>query len=275
MTWWAIDVRTAPSRGSRSVPGWWPGPDRRWRSGTTARWSHLRRTRRRPRRWWPSWVARRMRRSEIEPPAGRAVDWSTRWRDGLGARRIGRLTIIPSWFPKLGARSAHHRARPGDRVRQRGARLDPRGADAARAHLRPGDRVLDLGSGSGILAIAAIKLGAARAIGIENDPEANEVAARNAARNGVGRTGRISRGRRGCLAPLLGPADLLLSNILRRSTPRSCRSSPALRPGGLAIFSGMEQAEADEFRPALAAAGFAEREEALDAGWWGVAAERP
>ena len=52
-------------------------------------------------------------------------------------------------------------------------------------HLVPGHRVLDLGSGSGILAIAAVKLGAAMAIGIENDAEANEVARRNAERNGV------------------------------------------------------------------------------------------
>jgi len=52
-------------------------------------------------------------------------------------------------------------------------------------HLRPGDRVLDLGSGSGILTIAAAKLGAASAIGIENDAEANPVARRNAAHNDV------------------------------------------------------------------------------------------
>ena len=54
--------------------------------------------------------------------------------------------------------------------------------------LRPGDRVLDLGSGSGILAIAAVKLGAARAIGIEIDAEANVVAVRNASGTGA-RTG--------------------------------------------------------------------------------------
>ena len=53
------------------------------------------------------------------------------------------------------------------------------------ALLRPGDRVLDLGSGSGILAIAAARLGAGRAVGVEVDAEANTVAVRNAERNGV------------------------------------------------------------------------------------------
>ncbi|MEA2723072.1 MAG: hypothetical protein QOH59_843, partial [Gemmatimonadales bacterium] len=46
----------------------------------------------------------------------------------------------------------------------------------------------------------------------------------------------------------------------------------ALEPDGLAIFSGMEHAEASEFRQALRAAGFEPVQEILDSGWWGVAA---
>jgi ribosomal protein L11 methyltransferase len=142
-------------------------------------------------------------------------------------------------------------------------------------HLRPGDRVLDLGSGSGILAIAAVKLGASRAIGIENDLEANPVAWRNARRNAVGDAVEFLDGDAGDLAPLLGPADLLLSNILRTvNTVLLPAIVSALRPGGLAIFSGMERAEADLFRPLLPAAGLAPCEEVDDTGWWAVAAER-
>src|SRR5262249_51797610 len=143
-------------------------------------------------------------------------------------------------------------------------------------HVRSGDRVLDLGSGSGILAIAAVKLGATRAVGIENDPEANPVARRNADRNGVRDAVEFLDGDAADLAPLLGPADLLLSNILRTvNTALLPAIVSALRPGGIAIFSGMERTEADLFRPVLAAAGLAAIDEVVDAGCWAVAAERP
>jgi ribosomal protein L11 methyltransferase len=205
-----------------------------------------------------------------------SVDWATRWRDGLGPRHFGRLTVAPSW--------AELPAGDGPTVV-----LDPESAfgsgehGSTRAaltllerHLRRGDRVLDLGSGSGILAIAAAKLGAAGAIGIENDAEANPVARRNAERNGVIGVVDFLDGDARDLAPLLGPADLLLSNILRLvNTALLPAIVAALRPGGLAIFSGMEELEAPLFRPVLAAAGLAVRDEVTDTGWWAVAAARP
>jgi ribosomal protein L11 methyltransferase len=213
----------------------------------------------------------------IEPRRVESTDWSTRWREGLGPRKLGRLTIIPSWLPEASEPD------PLTIV------LDPETAFGSGEHgstraaltllsrlLRPGDRVIDLGSGSGILTIAAIKLGAARAIGIEVDAEANEVAARNAARNGVSDRVEFLEGDAAMLAPLVGPADLLLSNILRAvNTALLPVITRAVRPGGFAIFSGMEQPEAEEFRRILTDAGFKLVQETLDAGWWGVAAELP
>jgi ribosomal protein L11 methyltransferase len=204
------------------------------------------------------------------------VDWTTRWRDGLGARRIGRLTVVPSWVEPSEAHGPSVVLDPESAFGS-GEHGSTRAAlTLLERHLRPGDRVLDLGSGSGILAIAAAKLGAARAVGIDNDAEANPVARRNAARNDVAHAVDFLEGDAGDLAPLLGPADLLLSNILRTvNTALLPAIAVALRPGGLAVFSGIEEAEAHLFRPALAAAGFAVRDEAADAGWWAAAAARP
>lgn len=217
--------------------------------------------------------------SDVDPSAETqrrrldSVDWSTRWRDGLGPRHFGRLTVVPSWVPEAADPAEHTVV------------LDPESAFGSGEHgstraaltlleqlLQPGQRVLDLGSGSGILAIAAVVLGAARAIGIETDPEANSVALRNAHRNGVTDRTEFLEGDAGALAPLVGPAALILSNILRTANTALLPSiTRALEPGGLAIFSGMEHTEAAEFRQALAGADFDPVREVVDSGWWGVA----
>jgi ribosomal protein L11 methyltransferase len=120
-----------------------------------------------------------------------------------------------------------------------------------------------------------VKLGAVRALGIEIDAEANVVAVRNASRNEVRDQVEFLDGDAGDLAPLLGPADLLLSNILRRVNAQLLPAiGRSLRPGGVAIFSGMEQAEAPLFRPLLSPAGLTVVDEQRDAGWWSVAARR-
>jgi ribosomal protein L11 methyltransferase len=276
MTWWAIDVQTAAER--RDVLSAWLvaqtgqaveerddgtlvtfAPDE---ASAEALITQLGRD---------VDAAAETRRRPLEP-----VDWSTRWRDGLHARRFGRLTVLPSWLPQASAPDPHTVV------------LDPETAFGSGEHgstrvaltlleqlIEPGDQVIDLGSGSGILAIAAVKLGASRAIGIESDPEANEVAARNAGRNGVAVRVELLEGDAGTLAPLAGPADLLLSNILRTvNTGLLSAITNALRPGALAIFSGMEEAEAPEFRHQLEVGGFTVVRETADAGWWGVAAER-
>jgi ribosomal protein L11 methyltransferase len=212
---------------------------------------------------------------EAVPRALEEVDWTTRWREGIAPRRFGRLTLVPSWLPV---------PEGADVV----VVLDPETAFGSGEHgstrailslletlVKPGDLVLDLGSGSGILAIAAVLLGAGRALGIEVDADAIPVAQRNAERNRVADRVEFLEGDAADLAPLAGPADLILSNILRVPNlallPAVTR---ALAPGGLVVFAGMELPEQDLFLPALERAGFRMVREADDEGWWAVAAER-
>jgi ribosomal protein L11 methyltransferase len=272
MTWWAIDVRTAPEY--RAAVGAWLvartgnaveerddgvlvgfAADEDDAERLLGELAHAA---------TPALGARRA----LDP-----VDWSVRWRDGLGPRRIGRLTVAPSWTPLAD-------------IGQPLVVLDPEMAFGSGEHgstrtalilldrhLRAGDRVLDLGSGSGILAIAAVKLGASRATGIENDPEANQVAERNAERNDV--AGRVAflEGDAAAITALAGPVELVCSNILRRvNTALLPGIAEALAPNGRAIFAGMESAERSPFRAALARGGFVPIDEATDGDWWGVAA---
>jgi len=202
------------------------------------------------------------------------TDWSTAWRSGLGPRRVGPITIVPTWL--------EYSPGAGELV----VRIDPEMAfgsgehGSTRAalalvvrHLRPGDRTLDFGSGSGILSIAAAKLGAGRAIGIEVDDDALPVSVANAERNGVSDRVTFFHGDAADLAPLLGPANLVVSNILRLVNVALLPEVRAvLSPGGIAIFSGMEEREAGDFRRALGEEGFQVLSETIDNGWWAVAA---
>jgi ribosomal protein L11 methyltransferase len=201
------------------------------------------------------------------------VDWTERWRDGLGPRRVGRLTISPSWTapevpdaptviidPETAFGTGEHGS-----TRTALVLLD--------RYLLPGNRVLDLGSGSGIIAIAAVKLGAARAVAVEIDDEAEPIARANAVRNGVAGKVAFFTGDAATLAPLLGPVEVVVSNILRSV---NVALIPAIRaslaPGGVAIFTGMEQPERELFLPVLQAEGFTPVDEVVDDTWWGVAA---
>jgi ribosomal protein L11 methyltransferase len=276
MSWWAVDVRIAPER-RESVGAWLVARTghaaEELADGTLVGFAE-------------DEAAAEQLTAAVAGEAGgpvevscrrlNAVDWTSRWRDGLAPRRVGRITVSPSWGvadleapgpivvvdPETAFGTGEHGS-----TRTALALLD--------RHLKTGDRVLDLGSGSGILAIAAVALGAARATGVELDVEANQIAAQNAVRNGVADRVEFLDGDAADLAPLLGPCELVLSNILRSVNVRLLPAIiAALAPAGTAIFAGMESAEAEIFRPVLNGAGFAIVDDVLDAGWWGVAARR-
>ena len=273
MSWWAIDVRTAPERRG-GLSAWLVARTgqavEEQDDGTLVTFA-------------PDEESAKALVAELEGTLDRSaqtvrrqldpVDWSVGWRHGLSPRRFGRLTLVPSWLPEAATSDDHTVVLDPETAFGSGEHGSTRAALTLLEQLvQPGQRVLDLGSGSGVLAIAAVKLGAARAIGIEVDPEANEVATRNAERNGVGDNVRFLDGDAGVLAVLVGPAEVILSNILRTANTALLPTvSEALAPNGVAIFSGMEHDEAPEFRQALDVAGFRQIQETVDAGWWGVA----
>ena len=114
------------------------------------------------------------------------VDYEESWKDSYPPQEVGsRLLVLPYWLADQDA---------GDRQK---VILDPGLTFGTGAHpstqmvmeameelVRPGDHCLDLGSGSGILSIAALRLGAESAIGVDIDPKAEDIARENAGYNG-------------------------------------------------------------------------------------------
>lgn len=121
-------------------------------------------------------------------------------------------------------------------------------ADASVDPVHPGASVIDFGCGSGILAIAALKLGASRACGIDIDPQAVAAAERNAVRNGVDATFFPAAER------LQAPADVVVANILAQPlivlAPMIAKLNVA---GGRVALSGILSEQAgevvDAYRP--------------------------
>lgn len=114
-------------------------------------------------------------------------------------------------------------------------------------HLHGGEMVLDYGCGSGILAIAAARLGAARVVGVDIDPQAVTAARDNALRNHVQVEFCLPEG-----APPM-QADILVANIL--TNPLKALApllAGRVRPGGQIVLSGILEAQADEVIAAYA-----------------------
>jgi ribosomal protein L11 methyltransferase len=113
----------------------------------------------------------------------------------------------------------------------------------------PGARVLDVGCGSGILAVAALRLGAASAHGLDIDPQALTASADNAGRNGV--ADRLTLA--GADAPWGEGYDVVLANILAEPlVALAAAIAAACRSGGAIVLSGLLTAQADAVTAAYA-----------------------
>ena len=193
-------------------------------------------------------------------------DWSERWKQFWGIERAGECIVVrPSWEP--------YAAREGEIV----IALDPGQAFGTGQHastrlalaalereLRPGARVLDLGYGSGILAIAAARLGASEAQGLDLDPSTLPVARENVRRNAVEGHVRLAVGTLDggdanhveAIASVAGGFDLVVANISSEViVSLAPRIAGALRDGGTFIGSGFIVSTASEVRETLSACG--------------------
>jgi ribosomal protein L11 methyltransferase len=190
-------------------------------------------------------------------------DWAEAWKAHYHPFRVGnRIWIQPSWA------NEEETAVPDfpDAVV---LRLDPGMAFGTGLHpttqmclqavemvAAPGQRVLDLGTGSGILGIAALKLGVDYVLGVDNDKLAVKTAVANAAANGV--DGRFA-GQLGTLADIdTKNWDLVLVNILAPVIVNLLQNGDLLSYGGengRFVFSGIIDQQAAEVEQAIAAAG--------------------
>jgi ribosomal protein L11 methyltransferase len=203
-------------------------------------------------------------------------DWGEAWKKDLAPFTVGRVFIRPSWIEA---------APPPGTVE---IVLDPGMAFGTGTHpttslclealsaclaAAPGAAVLDVGTGSGLLAIAAAKLGARQVIGTDNDPVALQVAAENAGRNGV------------AFELLLEPPEavpgrfeVVVANILANTLVELAPGiAGRLAPGGALLLSGVLAGQEDEVAGAYLAQGLL-RDAAVErrqGDWWLLALRAP
>ncbi|HEX5123294.1 MAG TPA: 50S ribosomal protein L11 methyltransferase [Rhodanobacteraceae bacterium] len=173
-------------------------------------------------------------------------DWTRAWMDQFQPMRFGRRLWIYPWNIEP----------PADDADAIVVRLDPGLAFGTGTHPTTalclewldaldlsGLTVIDYGCGSGVLAIAALKLGAARVIGVDNDPQALAASRDNAERNGV--ADRLALATPAEFAEM--PADALVANILAGPLAELApRFAVCVKPGGALALSGILKGQEDE-----------------------------
>ena len=193
----------------------------------------------------------------VEHTSVHEQDWAENWKKYYKPFRAGeRLVIKPSWEP--------YEAQDGDLVLE----LDPGMAFGTGTHettfmcmeqleryVKPGCRAIDVGCGSGILGLAAAKLGAADVLAIDLDELAVKVAKENIEKNGLSGVVRAVHG--DLLEHREERADVIVANIIADVICYLCGPAKShLLPGGVFICSGIIREREEDVQRALAAAGY-------------------
>ena len=203
--------------------------------------------------------------------------WAEAWRDHFRPRPVGdRLLIAPPWdAPRVEGRLTIV-IEPG-----RAFGTGQHGSTAGCLELlertverQVPPRALDLGTGSGILAIAAALLGIPRVLAIDDDPDAVANARANLALNGV--TTSVTCATADAATLQTEPAPLVLANILAAAHARLAHVYRRLvAPAGLLVLGGLLEAEADDTAEVVARAGFVRRSTLNRDGWATLELIRP
>lgn len=220
-----------------------------------------------------AWIAERCAAEgislEIDTRPCRSEDWENNWKAYFHPIPVGeKLLIQPAW------------EEPADPQGRAVLLLEPGLAFGSGSHattrlcmealeqaIASGCAVLDVGCGSGILSVAAMLLGAGRALGVDIDPMAVQNARENAARNAFAEPelrfvlGDLTSG-------VDGQYDVVVSNIVADAIiSLSSQIAPKLKPGGVWISSGIIDTRADDVLQALEKAGFRLLERKDEEGW--------
>jgi ribosomal protein L11 methyltransferase len=200
-------------------------------------------------------------------------DWAESWKAFFWPQKIGeRIVVKPSW--------RDYAAGPGEIV----VELDPGMAfgtgthpttalcvQLIERHLKSGDAFLDIGTGSGILMLAAAKLGAARLCGGDRDGMAVRIAAENLRRNGIGPQ-RVCLVQGSLAAPFRGRFDVVAANILTHVIVELLGDlARLLKPGGVFICSGIIDQNRDLVADKMRSMGFEPVEIRQKEGWVALA----
>ncbi len=198
-------------------------------------------------------------------------EWHSKWKAFFKSAWVGRILLAPAWDDSFGNGESVVRIDPGMAFGT-GLHVTTRQSLLAMQDwLTPGDDVLDMGTGSGVLAIAAARLGARSVKALDKDLKAVEAARENASLNDVGEVVTVAHGsleERDANGALTRKFDLVVANIVAAVHCRLAGAMiDALAPGGTLILGGIVQTREAEVAAAFGCRAMEVVERSHDGEW--------